>query len=166
MAFDWRPECGSLLHVVPLAGGKVRFAGLGVLLPPAASLAPPSVHAMRAPPPAPSCPPALPLQVRSYRAPAFLATHWVNAWESADGRYLHLDAVITPTPALMSHWQLDTGACGWRAQIGLGWGEREAVQLPAACSAPARPSTHRAFPPLHSLPTHPCSAGGARGQGD
>ncbi|PSC71910.1 Carotenoid cleavage dioxygenase 8 [Micractinium conductrix] len=72
MAFDWRPECGSLLHVVPLAGGPVK----------------------------------------AYRAPAFLATHWVNAFESADGRFLYLDAVVTDTPALMSHWKLDTVRSG------------------------------------------------------
>ena len=35
--------------------------------------------------------PAAP-QVKAYRAPAFLATHWVNAFESADGRFLYLDA--------------------------------------------------------------------------
>ena len=53
--------------------------------------------------------PAAP-QVKAYRAPAFLATHWVNAFESADGRFLYLDAVVTDTPALMSHWKLDTGS--------------------------------------------------------
>lgn len=27
MVFDWKPECGTLLHVVPLLGGKVRHIG-------------------------------------------------------------------------------------------------------------------------------------------
>jgi hypothetical protein len=56
------------------------------------------------------------LQVKSYRAPAFLATHYVNAFESPDGRLLHLDCAVTDGPGLMTHWDLKTGACwvaGW-----------------------------------------------------
>lgn len=72
MAFDWRPELGSLLHVVPLHGG----------------------------------------QVRTYRAPAFLASHWVNAFESPNGRQLHLDAIAAQSPALMSQWELGRARAG------------------------------------------------------
>lgn len=64
-------------------------------------------------------------QVKSFRAPAFLAAHWVNAFESADGRFLHLDAAVADSPALMSHWALergeDRGDC-LRAPGALGWG--------------------------------------------
>lgn len=48
-------------------------------------------------------------QVKTYRAPAFLAAHWVNAFESDDGRQLHLDAVAAQSPALMSQWELERG---------------------------------------------------------
>lgn len=36
--------------------------------------------------------------------------HWVNAFESPDGRSLHLDAALSDSPAAMAHWSLDTGA--------------------------------------------------------
>jgi carotenoid cleavage dioxygenase-like enzyme len=42
-------------------------------------------------------------QVRHFRAPAFLATHWVNAFESPDGRHVILDACVTKDPAIMGH---------------------------------------------------------------
>jgi hypothetical protein len=57
--------------------------------------------------------PGLPLcglQTKTYHAPPFLVTHWVNAFESSDGRYLHLDACCTDTPALLTHFDLNTGA--------------------------------------------------------
>ncbi|KAL4859791.1 Carotenoid cleavage dioxygenase 8 B [Chlorella vulgaris] len=72
MVFEWKPECGSLIHVVPLLGGKTK----------------------------------------TYHAPPFLATHWVNAFESSDGRYLHLDACCTDTPALLTHFDLNTVRAG------------------------------------------------------
>lgn len=55
-----------------------------------------------------------PLQVKSFRAPAFLATHWINAFEdlSSDGRFIHLDGCITEDPRLMAHWALDTVRSG------------------------------------------------------
>ncbi len=48
-------------------------------------------------------------QVKTYRAPAFLATHYVNAFETDNGRFLHLDCAVTDSPALLSHWELNTG---------------------------------------------------------
>jgi hypothetical protein len=36
-------------------------------------------------------------------------THCVNAFESGDGGTLHLDAVVTDSPALLSHFNLTTG---------------------------------------------------------
>jgi carotenoid cleavage dioxygenase-like enzyme len=47
--------------------------------------------------------------IRVYKAPAFLATHWVNAFETEsdiDGVKIHLDGAITANPSLMSHWAL------------------------------------------------------------
>ena len=53
------------------------------------------------------------LQVKSFRAPAFLATHWINAFEDPwNGRFLHLDGCITEDPRLMAHWSLDTVRSG------------------------------------------------------
>ena len=34
-------------------------------------------------------------QVKWYWAPAFLATHWVNAFEPDEGPLLHMDAAVT-----------------------------------------------------------------------
>lgn len=52
------------------------------------------------------------LQMRSFKAPAFLATHWINAFESEHGRHLHLDACVTSDPRLMGHWNLATVRSG------------------------------------------------------
>lgn len=53
-------------------------------------------------------------QVKSFRAPPFLATHYVNAFESEDGRFLHVDAAVTDDPSLMSHWTLANARAGPR----------------------------------------------------
>ena len=36
----------------------------------------------------------------------------VNAWESEDGRLLHLDAAVADSPAVMSHWTLGNMRAG------------------------------------------------------
>lgn len=135
MAFDWRPELGSLLHVVPLHGGQVRAEPLRAAtaavhgcaasrsqVPPGVRQPPqqqrrgmpyqraPAAHIHAGPSGA---------QVRTYRAPAFLASHWVNAFESPNGRQLHLDAIAAQSPALMSQWELGRGE---QAGPSGGWG--------------------------------------------
>ena len=44
--------------------------------------------------------------VRSFRAPPFFVFHWANAFESEDGRYLHLDAALYDDPAIVNHLYL------------------------------------------------------------
>lgn len=48
--------------------------------------------------------------VRTFTAPAFLATHWINAFE--EGHLLHLDAAVAGDPGVMGHWTLDNIAAG------------------------------------------------------
>jgi len=91
MAFKWLPELGTTIHVVPLdynnevdSSGTIASDKIGVKRKKEV--------------------------IRVYKAPAFLATHWVNAFETeseVDGSVrLHLDGAITADPSLMSHWAL------------------------------------------------------------
>jgi hypothetical protein len=116
LVYRWDPGAGSLLHVVPLSGQRKKGRDCGTEDKPAAG-------------------------VKEFRAPAFLAMHIVNAFESDDPegrdcfpplkgsgtlqagkgadkaggkgeRYLHVDAAVTPDPGLMSHWSLDIVRAG------------------------------------------------------
>jgi carotenoid cleavage dioxygenase-like enzyme len=46
---------------------------------------------------------------RSYRAPACFVFHWGNAFESPDGRYLHLDACLYEDPEIVNDLYLRRG---------------------------------------------------------
>ncbi|KAL4523246.1 hypothetical protein Ndes2437B_g00374 [Nannochloris sp. 'desiccata'] len=41
--------------------------------------------------------------VKTFRAPPFFCFHWANAFESDDGRYLHLDGSIYNDPEIVNH---------------------------------------------------------------
>ncbi|KAG7675190.1 hypothetical protein KSW81_002692 [Nannochloris sp. 'desiccata'] len=112
LVFRWDPSAGSLIHVVPLDTNLENKNDK-------------KIH------------PRL-NRIKSFRAPAFLATHWINAFESdtkglpgrstdgidvgsdgtttktpiASGRYLNLDGCMTKDPRLMAHWSLDTVRSG------------------------------------------------------
>jgi len=116
LVFRWDPSAGSLIHVVPLDTDSKNNNDSRPRL---------------------DC-------IKSFRAPAFLATHWINAFESDTpgvasgstesssgggggggggstkttttdpGRYLILDGCMTKDPRLMAHWSLDTVRSGLR----------------------------------------------------
>lgn len=67
MFMDWKPQDGSLIHVVSLSDN----------------------------------------QVKSFRAPSFFVFHWVNAYESDDGRYLYIDGAVYDDPAVIQDLYLD-----------------------------------------------------------
>ena len=93
-----------------------------------------------------------PRQTKTYRAPAFLATHWVNAFESDHGRLLHLDCAVTDSPALLSHWELGTGGAAPRRRLLASSWWRSSWWRPASeaviCLLMGRCA---ASPPAHSL---------------
>lgn len=53
-----------------------------------------------------------PSMTKAFRAPAFLGTHWINAYESPDKRYLYCDACVANDPGIMAHWALPTVRSG------------------------------------------------------
>jgi carlactone synthase/all-trans-10'-apo-beta-carotenal 13,14-cleaving dioxygenase len=104
LVFKWEPSAGSLIHVVPLVHDNRTSEEGGS-----------SLMVTRG--------------IKSFRAPAFLATHWINAFESDSkdtragkdvgsttdstrGSYLNLDGCMTKDPRLMAHWSLDTVRSG------------------------------------------------------
>jgi len=71
---DWVPEEGTRLHVVDVTNYNKHGANGG-----AADI------------------------VKTFTAPAFFCFHWANAFESDDGRYLHLDGSIYNNPDIVNH---------------------------------------------------------------
>jgi carlactone synthase/all-trans-10'-apo-beta-carotenal 13,14-cleaving dioxygenase len=49
---------------------------------------------------------------RTFTAPPFFAFHWANAHESADGRYLHIDAAVYDDPEIVNHLRLRHARAG------------------------------------------------------
>lgn len=94
MVFRWDPAAGSLIHVIPLLK-KSKVPPLDING---------TSHT--------AAPTLLLEEMKSYRAPAFMATHWINAFESEDGRFLHCDACVTEDPSIMAHWALATVKSG------------------------------------------------------
>jgi carlactone synthase/all-trans-10'-apo-beta-carotenal 13,14-cleaving dioxygenase len=112
LVFQWDPSAGSLIHVVPLDTDSKNKNDPQ-----------PRLH-----------------HIKSFRAPAFLSTHWINAFEGDTngvaaaqtidgcgdgkhpttprstpidpGRYLILDGCMTKDPRLMAHWSLETVRSG------------------------------------------------------
>lgn len=86
-------------------------------------------------------------KTRTFRAPAFLGTHWINAFESPDKRYLYCDACVANDPGIMAHWALPTvrsGAQGGK-QIETSRIERLTIDLAAEDGSlvePPRPLVH------------------------
>jgi len=44
--------------------------------------------------------------VKTFTVPAFFCFHWANAFESDDGRYLHLDGSIYNDPQILNHLEM------------------------------------------------------------
>jgi carlactone synthase/all-trans-10'-apo-beta-carotenal 13,14-cleaving dioxygenase len=75
---DWVPEEGTRLHVVDVTNydGTTKISGFGGG---GAQI------------------------VKTFTAPPFFCFHWANAFESDDGRYLHLDGSIYNDPEIVNH---------------------------------------------------------------
>lgn len=69
MQFDWKPETGSLLHLVPLDGDKSK--------------------------------------IRHIKAPAYFAFHYFNAYETDDGKSIHMDFSNFEQPEMLNAMYLD-----------------------------------------------------------
>ena len=67
--FDWKPETGSCLHLVPLNGDKSK--------------------------------------IRHVKAPSYFTFHYFNAYETDDGKSIHIDFGNFEQPDMLNSMYLD-----------------------------------------------------------
>ena len=67
--FDWKPETGSLIHLVPLDGDKTK--------------------------------------IRHVKAPSYFTFHYINAYETEDGKSIHMDFSDFGQPEMLNGLYLD-----------------------------------------------------------
>jgi carlactone synthase / all-trans-10'-apo-beta-carotenal 13,14-cleaving dioxygenase len=86
--------------------------------------------------------------VKTFTAPPFFCFHWANAFESEDGRYLHLDGSIYNNPEIVNHLSMKN--------VTNAGGEKNGPTLPHATlrrltidlQAPSGSPIHTNFEPL------------------
>jgi len=85
-------------------------------------------------------------RVRTFTAPPFFCFHWANAFESPDGRYLHLDGAIYDDPGIVNHLKLKSARAGAESGAALPPARLRRLTLDLHAAAGSSPAAAPAAP--------------------